>query len=490
MSDLLARLRDFDIDGGPVDFPFAERLARENGWTRRYAERVVREYKRFVVLMVTAGRPMTPSDEVDQAWHLHLSYTRSYWERMCGEILGRPLHHHPTQGGRAEAAKYDRQYADTLEQYRKTFGDEPPADIWRPASIRFSPAADGVRAFPHAHWIVPKRKVTSVGVGLAAAMALAVSLGCAGGLNPFDMNGKSYLAFLIPTLVVALVAGIVYRAWSAGPYLAPGEEPDSLRWDQLAYLVGGKERLATATITRLVERGAARVDPERDEMLIATDHDSVLSPVERAARQHLPVSKNDPAAIQKLMTETEAALATDIHDWEEKGWWRSRSSARTRTLLSVLPLFLVTMVFGFGRLIQGIQNGNPVGYLFLVLMLAFLAMIVMVLVQSPRTRAGQQIVDRYRQRHQQLRSGDNFESAKLPDGSTAATAVALFGTSCLNASIYTSLTAWYPNRNSNAGGDVFIATGCGTGCGGVVDGGGSGDGGDGGGGGCGGCGGD
>ena len=43
------------IDRGPVVLPFVRRLARDNGWSAAYAERVLREYKRFVYLAVRAG---------------------------------------------------------------------------------------------------------------------------------------------------------------------------------------------------------------------------------------------------------------------------------------------------------------------------------------------------------------------------------------------------------------------------------------------------
>lgn len=87
-GDLWRRLEAFDIDGPqrPGErpaFAFADRLARENGWSLGFAERVVVEYKKFVFLCMTAGHPCTPSEHVDQAWHLHLAYTRSYWTRMC-----------------------------------------------------------------------------------------------------------------------------------------------------------------------------------------------------------------------------------------------------------------------------------------------------------------------------------------------------------------------------------------------------------------------
>ncbi len=65
---------------GPADaaLPFTTRLGRENGWSPAAAERVVAEYRRFCFLAIAAGHPVTPSDAVDQAWHLHLTYTRDY----------------------------------------------------------------------------------------------------------------------------------------------------------------------------------------------------------------------------------------------------------------------------------------------------------------------------------------------------------------------------------------------------------------------------
>ena len=80
--ELCRTIEAFDIDGGPCDMPFAARLARENGWSRSFAERAVREYKRFVFLAMTSDTPVCPSEGVDAAWHLHLTYTKSYWKRF------------------------------------------------------------------------------------------------------------------------------------------------------------------------------------------------------------------------------------------------------------------------------------------------------------------------------------------------------------------------------------------------------------------------
>lgn len=137
---LWAAIGAFDLNVIGASLTFTDRLARDNGWSASFAAAVVDEYKRFVFLAMEAGHPVTPSDEVDQAWHLHLTYTHSYWDELCGEILGRPLHHGPTLGGAAEGAKFDDWYARTTESYEHFFGHEAPALIWPSAAIRFGEA--------------------------------------------------------------------------------------------------------------------------------------------------------------------------------------------------------------------------------------------------------------------------------------------------------------------------------------------------------------
>lgn len=155
---------------GPADaaLDFTARLARENGWTAAFADRVVEEYRRFCFLAVTGDAPATPSDAVDQAWHLHLAYSRDYWDRFCPQILGRPLHHGPTEGGAAEHDRYYRQYAETLARYEAVFGP-PPADIWPDAARRLTRDPRARRVDPATHFILPRRRVWQ-------ALALAVPL--------------------------------------------------------------------------------------------------------------------------------------------------------------------------------------------------------------------------------------------------------------------------------------------------------------------------
>jgi hypothetical protein len=167
----------FPYDIGPQDaaLPFATRLARENGWSAAHAARVIGEYKRFCFLAVTGTGEVTPSDAVDQAWHLHLTYSRDYWERFCPEILGRPLHHGPTAGGGHERHRYFEQYAETLKRYEQVFGEAAPVDIWPGAAQRLLDDPRARRVHPRDAFIIPRRMATWFLLALLLAGAVAIA---------------------------------------------------------------------------------------------------------------------------------------------------------------------------------------------------------------------------------------------------------------------------------------------------------------------------
>ena len=224
--DLWHRIDAFDIDGGPCDLPFAARLARENGWSRSFADRAVREYKRFVYLAMTAGRPMCPSEEVDQVWHLHLTYTRSYWQRFCGEVLKTPLHHDPTRGGAAEGRKHWAMYADTLVAYEAAFGEPPPADLWPPADQRFGEDLEVARVNRNEYWLVRKPRLPRPTLAVAALLvAVVFAFGCAG--NPFDTKGTDFLPILFVAWGMAYVLGLIVRRMYKGGEPNPDEPAPS-----------------------------------------------------------------------------------------------------------------------------------------------------------------------------------------------------------------------------------------------------------------------
>lgn len=195
---LWRRLEAFDLDDPDASLTFTRRLARENGWDHAYARRVVDEYKRFVYLAMTADHEVTPSDEVDQAWHLHLTYTRSYWDDLCGEVLGRPLHHGPTKGGPSEGVRFEDQYERILASYREAFDGEPPDDIWPPSAVRFGEAADYVRVNRGRVWVTPKPWRSRRTAALSAVGGLAL-------LPPLAMSDDTIFLYIVIAVVGILV---------------------------------------------------------------------------------------------------------------------------------------------------------------------------------------------------------------------------------------------------------------------------------------------
>lgn len=206
------RLMALDFDAADAALPFSARLARDNGWSPAFAARAIEEYRKFCFLAVHAGHPVTPSDEVDQVWHLHLTYSRHYWDALCRDTLERPLHHGPTQGGEAEHRKFHDWYEATLTSYRRYFG-EPPNDFWPAASERFHEHNDFVRV-NRRHvltldraWLKRGAVATLAGGGsLAVAHAVAQADGA--------VESRPELAFVAVLAAVLLVAFIVAVARS------------------------------------------------------------------------------------------------------------------------------------------------------------------------------------------------------------------------------------------------------------------------------------
>lgn len=168
-SALWHRIAAHEIGPADASFTFAARLARENRWSLPHAELVIGEYKRFWYLAVTAGHEVTPPDAVDQAWHLHLTYSRDYWLTFCPKVLGTDLHHGPTKGGPAERGRFYHQYAATLAAYEAAFGVAPPPVIWPSAPQRLVVDPNGVRV-NYSGGIVLQRRV-ALALGLLAFVA-------------------------------------------------------------------------------------------------------------------------------------------------------------------------------------------------------------------------------------------------------------------------------------------------------------------------------
>lgn len=191
---LWLRIQEYSPDDAGSSFPFSARLARENGWSPSYTHRVIEEYKRFIFLALIADHPVTPPVDVDQAWHLHLVYTRSYWEHFCGRVLQRPLHHEPTKGGGVEGQKFADWYSRTLVIYERIFGHAPPRVIWPEVSARFCPRSRNRQVSDRTYRVIRKPVLQRGTASLLAIWSALALTSCASG--PGDSGDFLFISFM------------------------------------------------------------------------------------------------------------------------------------------------------------------------------------------------------------------------------------------------------------------------------------------------------
>ena len=161
--DLIGRIAGHAFESGDA-LDFTQRLAREHRWSAAFARGAVQEYGRFCFLAITSSNQVTPSEEVDEVWHLHLTYSRDYWTVWCPTVLQVPLHHNPTRGGPAEQTRFRAQYAATLAGYERYFGP-PPAAFWPATHRRFGPAPRYAVLDTHRNWAVRRPQTWFKNVG-------------------------------------------------------------------------------------------------------------------------------------------------------------------------------------------------------------------------------------------------------------------------------------------------------------------------------------
>ena len=196
--DLWDRLQAYSFDGAG-SAPYSVKLARAEGWSHAFSKRVIEEYRRYAYLTQVSPRQLTPSNGIDAAWHMHLVYTREYWQNFCPNVLGNELHHTPC-GGEEEMPRYRDQFAATKALYEAEFGEEPPADIWgRDATPKKRP----LRAFARS-----ERGAAGPLRGLLLGAALTAL-----GWYIFEEEIGDILGILVSGAGLWLLINVPIRAW-------------------------------------------------------------------------------------------------------------------------------------------------------------------------------------------------------------------------------------------------------------------------------------
>jgi uncharacterized protein (TIGR04222 family) len=465
------KLQAFSLDQIDAQFPFSQKLAKENGWSLHYTQRVMQEYKRFAFLATVVDHVVCPSEQVDQAWHLHLTYTRSYWQDFCPNLLEMPLHHEPTKGGQTEQITFWELYGRTLESYEAVFGEVPPADIWSSPSDRFGKDVQVRRVNTQENWVIPKPNLPKISFNPKAlfpvlAGTALIMTGCEA--NPLEFVGSDFLAFYVATIVVVTFLAAKLRSSLRFPSGKPGQ---TVQLDpyETAYLAKGPSHLVDAVITNLAHRKQVEIDTTARQVKPMPSA-TATHPLEQAALQAIATGSS--------LARVRSLLSTDqVRDrLIELGLLVKPQQA---FLARLYPTLMIAGVLGLGaaKILVGLSRGKPIGFLVvLVGITAIIGLCFCAAIANNRSRFGDRTLAQLEKAARQ-----HSKTAIQADPQLMMMAFALFGVTAIAGSGLGDLEKLLnpPVSNSSSSGDSGGCSGGSSGCGG---GGGCG-------GGCGGCGG-
>ena len=453
-TELYKRIQAFALDRPDSQLSFSQRLAKDNGWSLGYTQRAIEEYKKFIFLAVAAGHPVTPSDQIDQVWHLHLTYTRLYWQEFCPKILQTTLHHEPTRGGSSEQLKFGSWYSKTLESYEQFFGHIPPIDIWPKPKDRFGRDLHFIRINTQQSWVLSKPNLTiflkpqlrKIGIFTFLVFLSLMITSCqiiSQIPNPINFTGSEFLTFYI----FLVVMGIALAAWLRFSLcLVSGninQQPD-LNTYEIAFLAGGNHRLIMAAITSLVKQGYVEVLKE-GKLVVTGKIDAIADPVEKAVAQDILATDG---AIEQVFQKSKVMKDSIRSRLEQLGLFLSDAQAFKA---QIYPSLIVVILLGIGlcKMAVGISRDKPVGLLLICIFgLLVLGAGFFVKPQRQRSRYGEIIFNDLTNRLQHLKTANSSDSELV-------LAVALFGATVLMgdtalADLYQMLT---PTAVASSGGD-------------------------------------
>ncbi|HMC78803.1 MAG TPA: TIGR04222 domain-containing membrane protein [Vicinamibacterales bacterium] len=294
-------------------------------------------------------------------------------------------------------------------------------------------------------------------------------------MNPLDLTGPEFLRLYALLAIAAVVAGVLLERLAEG---AVGEAPVvSLPLAALdaAYLRGGFNAVAEATLATLIHRGAITVDDASDQLRVESRASAVPTghQLEREVLDSFGRGGSLPAA---AICDRAAGLAESLAEpLERHGLAFSPGQRRSLGLALCLPLIAV-LALGVTKILVGLSRGRPVSILTFLCFATAAGAVAMFLARPIATPAGRAALRRVRDENEALRETSSRRTATLsPDD--VAMAVGLFGLGAVADPSLLALRRQLHPPPSTDGGTSGCGSGssCGSGCGG--------------GGGCGGCGG-
>lgn len=366
---LWQQLSDFPLDDSPeAAVQFSDKLIKETKWGPDFAKQAMAEYKKFLYLCLTMPQGASPSEVVDEVWHLHLTYTTSYWKKLCGEVLQRELHHYPNKGGTSENQRHRDWYADTLIAYVKEFQELPLADFWPlPKGIDLTPYLA-----PTSPFRAPALQVTPIWEGHQYWPVGAAILGIMS-LLMFMLSGPHFL-LAFPLLMAWAWWGTYHKIRFKKQVLQ--EATRQLHPYHFAALFKDTETVFRTLVADFAERGWISYQHEDLFVYDKTIHQPMMYSLQAQDEKAMPVQR-----LRGLLYPYAQAI--------------TKATASVKNKLSQdlgAKLFQIwVLLIGIARLFQGILNGKPV--IFLLLMMIGYVIVWVIIEQT--TLIGRTVSDAY-----------------------------------------------------------------------------------------------
>jgi hypothetical protein len=372
-QNLWLKVARFPLNDPNAAYPFSAKLAHTQGWSEDKTWRVIAEYKKFMFLCMTAPNGASPSPEVDECWHLHLTFTSNY-AAFCAETSGKFIHHNPSKGGSTEHHRHIDWYDETLKNYVQTFQQIPPSDIWT-MPLNFKPTDYltptspvyplSIEPFSAPNWRELNDESSEYYVCVTIFLGILATLPFIG--NPFALNGQSFLMFY----GILLFALIIFKVNFKNLFDNCVRERLKMLYTaglsayQIAHWVGRSNRVTQTAALELIENGILKKQEESNANKIllldsSADFDESLL--------HNPFCLTLQTVEKQQITPNFLLLcAASTNDVLQHDAERLDILAFPTMINSILSGLFLTL--GGFRFLQGLGNHKPIGFLVVLIVI-------------------------------------------------------------------------------------------------------------------------
>ena len=364
MNARWSRILEFNFDNPMSEYGFSTRLARENYWTKKFTQKAILEYKKFMYLASVSEMMVSPSEVIDVVWHQHLIFTQSYSD-FCN-LIEKQIQHIPSTHNHADAEKFQQAKERTKKLYTATFGEQP-TDIWQSSgmyeSLRLDKSNIKIRTF------------ILLGILTFALLALPFSYF----LLPIYMhinNPDFLIGYIALAGITMLILERTNRFFLLRTIRDVGRASFLFELDPMEVMYLKTQQVSNvvhATVNQLIVNKKlyllkdSRI--EKAEAIEPTNLEEYIVLETLALQGNIQYPSLLRVLVEKFVFQNTANCMDALKKYFIK-------SKKFGTLFYInFTVFSVVAMLGFVRLLSGIARDKPVGYLSIILMILLVAII-------------------------------------------------------------------------------------------------------------------